>query len=262
MLAFPQFGDKAVIQYPYRWRQVFRTRMAENDWSGLPRQSDSGYEERRFSCVLRGLSDGERVSIQNLFVSTGGGHRTFTFLSPHENLLADSEGFGAGSWMKDAGLVLTGGFADPLGGAAATRVSNPTGTARQFRQVIEAPGEYRYCASFWARAASAVNVTFRGGAVTVPSERVLRFEPAWRRFVVTVQSSEMGAQSCFGLVLPAVTEVETFGWQVEASGAETEYKKTVGPGGVIANCRFADDRLEWASEFPGQHTVRINLAAM
>ncbi|MBL8213041.1 MAG: hypothetical protein JNK87_20160 [Bryobacterales bacterium] len=261
MLAFPQFGDKAVIQYPYRWRQKFRTRLADNDWGSLPRQTDGGFEERRFSCVLRGLSDGERVSIQNLFVATAGGYRAFTFLSPHENLLADSEALATGSWIKDPGLVLVSGFADPLGGLGATRVSNPAGMARRFRQVIEAPSEYRYCASFWGRSASSSNITFQGGAATAPSERVLRFDGTWRRFVVTVQSSEVVGQTAFGLVLPAVTEVEVFGWQVEASGAATEYKKTVGPGGVIANCRFADDRLEWTSEFPGQHTVRINLAA-
>lgn len=262
MLAFPQFGDKAVIQYPYRWRQIFRTRLADNDWGSLPRQTDAGSDERRFSCVLRGLSDGERVSIQNLFVATAGGYRAFTFLSPHENLLADSESLASGSWIKDAGLVLASGFADPLGGLAATRVSNPSGTTRRFRQVIDAPSEYRYCASFWGRAAVPSNITFQGGAATAPNERVLRFDATWRRFVVAVQTSEEGTQAGFGLVLPAVTEVEVFGWQVEASGAATDYKKTVGPGGVIANCRFADDRLEWTSEFPGQHTVRINLAAV
>jgi hypothetical protein len=262
MLAFPQLSERAMIQYPYRWRQTFRTRLPENGWGPLSRQSDTGFEERRWTCVMRGLSDAERTAIENLFVAAGGSYRPFTFLSPHENLLADSDSLQSGAWIKDAGLVLATGFGDPLGGTAATRVSNPTAVPKELRQIVSAPSEYRYCASFYGRSTSGGDVVFRGGAIGSPNVKQVRLSTAWLRYIVPVQSMAQEEETTFGLLIPAVTEIEVFGWQVEPSSSATEYKRTVGTGGIINNCRFADDRLEWSTEFAGQHTVKINLAAM
>lgn len=261
MLVFPQLSDRAVIQYPHRWTHRFRTISADAAWAPLPRYADEGGAERRWRFLLRGLSDSERNAVQELFEAAGGRRERFTFLDPNDNLLAGSEALAGGFWIVDAGLVLTPGQLDPLGGNGAFRIANPTSSPLRIRQVVAAPGYFRFSASVFCR--SLVGSTFgvEAGAASTPNATTWGMTENWQRFRMGAQGTTAEESVGFAIVTPALTEIEVYGCQLEACASATSYKKTQGVGGVLANCRFGDDVLEWTTRSVNSHDVLISLIA-
>lgn len=260
MLTFPQLRDSAVIQLPFTWRQRTRIVAQETPGGAVYRWPDTGYARREWQCLLRGLTDSERVAVQQLFDSVKGRYGKFTYLDPFGNLLAQSDNYAAAVWLKDAGLVLTSGLPDAFGTLQATRVSNPTGTARSMRQGVPAPAAFGFTLSVWIRAqTSAVASLELGGSVDLLRKDIL-CGPAWERVSMTGTSSSQEEQTLAGVSLPSGSEVEVCGWQLEPTLQAGTYQRTTAATGVFSNCRFLQDELRWTSEGPNNHSVKIMIA--
>jgi hypothetical protein len=253
MAYFPQ-----IAQFPGTRRVRRRTAGSETMDGSVVKYTDSGAGEIEWELSFAGLTDQELGAIRGLFEACEGRLRTFTFVDPFANLLESSEELGAAVWVKDAGLVLAAGIADPLGGTGATRVTNQSTQARAIRQEVPAPASFRYAVSAYARCEADARITLfaEAGATVVSKEFAIG--PGWRRIVHSAQPGGTEEEVQFGAIVPGGAAVEVFGLQVEAQAGASAYKRS-GPGGVYVNARFAEDVLTVNTDGPGLNSARVRI---
>jgi len=259
MLCFPQLVTGAGGQFPIKRRAVRRTLVNTCLDGTTVKLADGGASSVEWELGVTGLTAEEWGALASLFAAVEGRRGGFTFLDPADNLLVWSEDLSQAAWVKDAGLELTPGIADPLGTTRATRIANMSATTLTLQQTLAAPGGYQYCLSMWARSAAAGDQwLFRSsGAGLVRKE--FRTLSAWSRLVYSAKVQDASETVSFGLEVGAGRTVEVFGLQVEAQPAASMYKKTASRGGVYAETFFQDDVLTLTSEGVGEHsgTVRV-----
>ncbi len=224
--------------------------------------ADVAANEVEWELTLRQMTDGEWQAVAELFQSVKGSAGTFTFLDPFGNLLAWSEDFAAAAWSKTDGLVVATGAQDPLGSLRATRLRNDRCEDASIWQKVEAPGSFRYCVSLYARSESPGEVSLYIQAGSVVHRRTFTIQGAWRRLRYSWASAESGDSVQFGLQVGGGALVDIFGFQAEAQGGPSGYKRTGARTGVYTNASFVDDRLHMTSEGPGAYscTVRVRAA--
>jgi hypothetical protein len=110
MLVFPQLVTGAAALYPLTKRLVRRTAVNDlSDGSKVmledPDAATSDWELR-----AKGLTETEAAAIEALFDAAAGRWKTFTFLDPAGNLLANSEEFDAPTWSNGPLVQLTPGI--------------------------------------------------------------------------------------------------------------------------------------------------------
>src|SRR3954471_18391717 len=110
MLIFPQLASSTVIS---RVRRRTVVNSLANGNTIVFGDQDAGQSE--WDLGLAGLTRAEWESVEALFLEVGGRWKGFTFLDPTGNLLAESEHFSQGVWLKGPLLEFTPGVADPLG---------------------------------------------------------------------------------------------------------------------------------------------------
>jgi len=134
MLAFPQLATGTCAQYPLRTNTEFRTVFNQYNSTVTYKHVDIGYRFSTWELHLRQLTNAERATVQTFFDSVEGRLKWFTFLDPTDNLVARSQDFGAAIWVKDAGMIISGGQSDPLGSTSATLILNSGVVARRMTQ--------------------------------------------------------------------------------------------------------------------------------
>ncbi|MBM3745341.1 MAG: hypothetical protein FJW34_06050 [Acidobacteria bacterium] len=261
MLYFPQLANGAGGQFPIKRRAVRRTLVNTCVDGTTVKLADAGASSVEWELGLTGLTVEEWGRLAALLAAVEGRRAGFTFLDPTDNLLVWSEDLSQAAWVKEAGVELTPGMADPLGTARATRIANTGGTTLTLQQTLAAPGGYQYCFSLWARSAAAGDLwLFRSsGAGTVRKEfRTLR---AWSRLVHSSKIQDASETVSFGLEVNAGQTAEVFGLQVEAQPGASMYKKTASRGGVYAEAFFQDDVLTLTSEGAGENSGIVRVRA-
>lgn len=243
MLYFPQLVSGATGQFPGTKRVLRRTVVNEAVDGSTVKLADPTASAREWRLALAGLTDAEWNAIETLFEAVEGRLGCFTFLDPFDNLLSWSEDASAAAWIKEAGLAVTGGIADPLGGTGAAQIANQGASAASIRQSVSGPGWYRYCLSVWARSAAPASITLFQSIQSKSASQEFAIGPAWVRleYSASLAGSEEAVE--FGATIAAGGVVELFGFQAEAQMGASKYKKTTGRSGVHANASFLDDTL-------------------
>lgn len=258
---FPQLTTGATSQFPCTKRVIQRTVVNEQADGSTVKLFDPGACRVEWEIELVGLANAEWEAIRTLFQGAEGRLGTFVFLDPFGNLLRWSEDLSAAAWVKNAGLELTGGIADPFGGTGATQVHSGAGVEGGLRQTVAAPAWYRYCLSVYARSdtAGAMGLTLATASETV--QDIVAVGPAWRRLEMTAQTAWQEEAVTFGVAIAAGHTVELFGLQAEPQVGASRYKKTAARNGVYANAAFLDDVLGMSSDLPGAFSCPIRIGA-
>ena len=242
MLFFPQLSTGASTLYPSIKRRFARTvanRLADGSRYAF---ADPDGAQTHWELRARGLTGDEWAAIVALFRSTQGMLKTFTLLDPTENLLAASEDFSSSVWFKNPGIQLLSGVLDPLGSTRATAIANAGAILSSIGQVINAPGDYRYCFSVWLRNTAAVDVAISIASGVAQVRRTVSLTSVWQRVFISGSPAAATTQIGFALELRPGDSIEVFGPQAEAQLAPSVYRRTGAVSGLRL-VRFNSDRL-------------------
>lgn len=255
---FPQLASGAITQYPSSSTLFRRTVVNEAADGRQIRWPDLMGTEVHWECALTEISDGEWSALRDLFKLVEGRLKTFTFFSPYENLLAWSEEFTRGIWVKEALLTLTEAVDDPFGGTAAYRAVNTAAVGRRISQTVQVPATYQTCFSVWIRGGSVV-LTRSAGSVT--ESRGFTATGNWKRVSFEGVHSAAAESTTFGVQIAAGGSCDLFGAQLDLQPAAADYVRSAGRSGVYVNARFDDDRLNSVALGPGRKQIKIRVTA-
>jgi hypothetical protein len=250
MLVFPQLSTGTVALYPLQRRRLRRTVTNQLAGGQAVRYSDPDFSTSSWELEITGANLTEWTAIEQLFMSTAGRAKTFTFLEPAGNLLLQSEALAAPEWNPSALISLMDGIEDPFGGISAARVLNAAPTSGDLSQPIAVPGNFQYAFSVWARAGSTSSVGLFASTDGGEVERSFTLTSEWKRVVLPVTLGLATESVTFGARLVAGDSVELFGMQVDAQPGPGGYQKTDAKGGVHSNARFDDDVLKVSAQGP------------
>ncbi len=254
MLVYPQLGTGALAQFPVQKKRRLRTVVnAAADGSSIKLADPNGeYEE--WNLTYAQLSDSEISTLEQFFASAEGTLNGFTFLDPTSNLLAWSDRLDNAVWVPGPALTVTGGVADPSGGANAWHASNAGGGAQSIVQTIQAPSGYLYCFSAYVRSTSPSNMTMLLGSQTANGSVATN----WTRIAASAVGDPQGTSISFGLEFPAGAAMDVYGMQVEPQASPSVYKAST-TGGVYVNARLRDDVLTTTATGVNQHSCTVNI---
>lgn len=261
MLLFPQLTSGSIAQLPIG--KLLRRRRIINELASgsliiLPDLSVSVIE---WNLQYVGLSESEWMALYQLFQASEGQLNAFLMLDPLGNLLAWSEDFTRDIWHKDGLLRLTAQVTDPAGTARATRIEN-IGTATQsLSQTLDAPSWYRYCFSFYARAATAGSLRMVISNTQDTAGETMVVTPAWRRYSGSSELAGSDTAITFSLMLMPEASVEMFGLQVEPQRQPSSYKVAGVQSGVYPQTRFLQDLLTASADSLGEYSTRLLLVS-
>jgi hypothetical protein len=260
MLFFPSLHSSAVVQLPSGYETSVRVAEVRTISNKSYWYLDTAQREKIWHLQYRSLTDEERATLSDFYRSTGGCLRTFTFLSPFENLLSHSS-LTSVDWSTDAQLSIQAGEADPSGSTSAVRVSNPSLIAGRLRRNLEAPGWWRYTSSIYVRSqqAAALRLNAISGSGSASVRCISGAE--WARSSFTFASLSPSSVLETEIEIQPLTEVYLYGPQLEVSAVATIYKPTEDRGGIYSNCRFLHDTLRWQTEAPNCHSTTVDIMA-
>ena len=248
-------------QFPGSRRVLRRTLVNEAVDGSTVKLADPMASAQEWRLALTGLTDAEWNAIETLFEAVEGRLGWFTFLDPFDNLLSWSEDPTAAAWIKGAGLAVTVGVADPLGGTGAARITNQGASAESIQQAVSGPGSYQYCLSVYARSAAATSITLFQSTQTKPASKGFAIGPVWKRLEYGANLAATEESVNFGVTIEAGDAVELFGFQAEAQTGASQYKKTAGRSGVHANASFLDDTLTRTADGVGSSSCTVRIRA-
>jgi hypothetical protein len=226
--------------------------MADGSTIKLP---DIGESCLEWDLEFAALTDAEASSLEQFFKDCEGSLETFSFLDPLGNLLAWSEKLDEPIWEQDALISISGGVADPWGGDRAFGLSNTTPVNRGIQQVVNTPGWFEYCFTFWARSSSpqAIDIIIGGSVKT-------RFiGTRWERVSSTANPGTEDESVIFRVDIHPGDSVELFAMQAEAQPAASHYKRTGPAGGIFPSARFRDSVLRMSDEGINHHSCRVSI---
>lgn len=258
MLVFPQLTSGAVAQLPFLRDSYYRTNLNRLPDGSEVRSSDEEASSRVWRLELKDLSDSEAATIESLFEAAEGRLQSFTFLDPADNLLAWSEDFARSCWLRGATIQGQSEVADPLGGTSATRLTNAGQSAQELSQRLQVPGEFQYCFSIFARAASpcVVTLSMSAGLARLVTAHVV--DSTWERITIAGVAGP-GEGVTYALEVEPGSAVEIFGAQVDAQPAASPYRKTRSRGGVYPNTRFAEDSVIRQAQAPNRNGTVVRM---
>ena len=261
MAHFPQLISGASAQYPLRKTRVTRSVVNALGDGSMVRWQDPGHRHLRWELEMRGLTVREWGAIQSLFEASEGRLRRFTFCDPSDNLLAASEDFSATVWQPGPLLLIEGNVADPFAGQRAFRITNGGQTRAALAQPVNAPGDFQYCFSVFARALPAGQIYLRRATAGGSQAESLALTSAWRRVQSSGNLNTAESPIEFGVELDPGASCELFGAQVDAQPAPSAYRKTGSRGGVHPTARFEDDELSVVAEGSDNYSITVRIVA-
>jgi hypothetical protein len=259
MLVFPQLSTGASALYPLlktsRQRSVVNTLGdGRTDVYADPAAANLAWE-----LDAKGLTSAEWGAIEALFEAASGMWKSFTFLDPVGNLIAESENFGGSAWTNGALLDLTAGATDPFGTTRATAVTNAGEATQAVAQTLAIPGNFQYCLSVWAKTGNGTNVTL--SVSTAGGSATKTFAPGtqWARYSMAASLGQGTDSVTFGAQIAAGGAIDIFGMQAEAQLGSSDYKLTGTRGGVYANARFGADQITVTAQGPDVYDAVIKI---
>ena len=258
---FPQMWSGCIAQYPLRKELRTRTAQTELADGSAVKWPDSQAGEVHWSFLARQLDAGEKSAIENLFRTSEGSLKTFTFLDPLANLLRWSEELSETVWHRDALVSLAAGVSDPVGGTGATSVVNAGQAEQELGQTIALPAWFGYCFSFQARSASGTRLRVQRRSGTTIQEASLAVAGEWARCQSAGSIGTLDESMTFSIILAPNSQVDIYGLQVEAGPGASSYMKTSDRSGTYPETRFEHDYLDCVASGPGEFDIRIELAS-
>ena len=259
MLFYPQLQTGNIAQFPLK--KLLRVRTVENQLMDGSRIVQRGLQPMVSEWELRynGISEAERIAIEQFHSQAEGRLHPFTFLDPMSNLLAWSEDLSKTVWTRGAGLAVIGAVASPDGGLRASRLTNTAVIAQDIKQTVSASGGFTYCLSVKARATQpATFVLFiADGASRITKEVVAATQ--WETHWVSGSFQSTAETLEFGIETHAGQSIEIFGMQVAPQPGPGDYVRTGSAGGVHDGVRFLDDRLSFTTSGPDDTAMTIRL---
>ena len=255
MPTFPQLLTGASAQFPIRKRNLTRTVRNQTMDGREIKLADPAAASLEWQLAFRELADAEILALQQFFLAMEGPLNAFTFLDPVDNLLQSSNSFDQSAWQKDPMLQLTSGASGPFGGTSAWHAANTAGPGQRLQQTLNAPANYYYALSVWARSDQPGSVTLHRG----DQSAVCPVSTQWNRIVLAADSQSSAATVAFGIELTGSTSVDLYGAQAEAQIGASGYKATTSLGGVWPNTRFRDAALGLTTVGPNRHGSVIYL---
>ena len=255
MIYFPQLSSGATGQFPITRQRMARTVVNQSCESYNIKLADPGAAITEWHLSFSELSDQELAALEALFQAAEGQLTPFTFLDPTGNLLAWSEAQNQAAWQADPLLTVTGNIADPLGGASAFQIGNPSAATLMLQQTIDAPASMDYCFSVYARSDQSTRVWLVRGSETTAAA----ISTEWTRVMSAGQLQSEAESISFGIALDPGSTVDVFGMQAEAQIAASLYKQTFETGGVYTNARFQSDALTITTVGPNRHSCELDI---
>jgi hypothetical protein len=260
-LYFPQLAIGSVAQYPVT--RLWSKPAAINVLPGgsmvvLDRVTPA---RMLWKLSYAGLSEQEWGALQSLFIAAQGRLGNFTFVDPTDNLLSWSEDFTAAAWTTDPLLQIVPAMPDPLGGTAASQLTNSAQAAQQLTQSLAGPGWNQYCFSCYLRADSSSTVNLVRGTATLTTRQAVAVGSNWARFATSGSLGGRDDGVHFGLELAAGNRVFVFGPQVEAQPSAGPYKSKSQRSGVYPKTRFEQDTLTQTASAAGQYSTTIQVTS-
>ena len=259
MRFYPQLQTGNVAQFPLK--KLLRLRTVENQLMDGSRIVQRGLQPLVSEWELRynGMSDGERIAIEEFHSQAEGRLHPFTFLDPMSNLLAWSEDLSKTVWIRGTGLGVIGGVASPGGSLRAAQLTNTTVIAQDIKQTVSASGSFTYCLSVRARATQpATFVLFIADGPSRIAKEVVA-DTQWQTYWVSGSFQSTAETLEFGIETHAGQSIEIFGMQVAPQPGPGDYVRTGSAGGVHDGVRFLDDRLSFTTSGPDDTAMTIRL---
>ncbi len=259
MTYFPQLSTGNISQYPIQKRQQVRVIINKLADGSTTKQLDVSPMISSWELQYESLSDEERTRIEEFFIACQGRLKTFTLLDPTLNLIKHSEDFGNTVWTMDPGLNVASGIESPNGTATGARFTTSAALSRRIRQVIEAPGTFNYCFSFYAKAevTASINVHRQAGSFTKIDD--VRLNSIWTRYWYSGSLQQAVPTISVGIEIPIGGQVDLYGMQVIAQPGPGVYQKSNALNGVYEKVRFAEDRLVFTSNGLNDNSIKIRL---
>ncbi|MBC7925553.1 MAG: hypothetical protein H7039_07840 [Bryobacteraceae bacterium] len=254
-LTFPQLSTGSSGQFPIRKSIEHRTIVNRLADGSLIRLADPDSTRTFWELQYSGLSDVERDRLDAFFNLTGGRLRSFLFLDPCGNLLANSEDLTTSAWALDGGLTTSASD-------STSTIINGAQAAQSFRQTVPVRGDYEYCGSALLRATAPgkVVLSLSNGNGSISSSTDVT-TTGWT--VAACLGSIAGDETeiTFGVAVPAGLSLLVRGLQLEAQPGRSGYRRTTGNPGYHPQARFDQDELVFRADGIGNHSTTIRLTA-
>jgi hypothetical protein len=260
MLYFPQLSSGATGQYPIQKRRIARTIINQVPDGHTVKFADAGAEQIEWQLTFQDLTDSEIADLEQFFTACEGQLNGFTFLDPVDNLLAWSESLSQTAWEGSTLLQLTAGIDDPIGGASATRMVNPTGSDLSVQQSVSAPGGLAYCFSTYVRSQNNVPISLFRQTVDASDSLSYATEAAWNRISHSGSLSTAAVSIAFGITVPAGQSVDVYGFQLEPQPAASPYKSSYSANGVYSNAHFSQDAFAVTTTGPNRNQCNLTIS--
>ena len=197
--------------------------------------TDPDAARMRWKLQFRGLTKAEWLTLDHFVADHHGGVDGFTFLDPFTNLIASSEEFTSTIWVRDPLLGIAAGQVDPWGTLRASRITNSGQAVQQMKQRVNAPSNYTYSLSLWARSDSAAAV-----GVSVGEGEAGRYSlsQSWQRIEAPVRPTGNYDYVDVALSVDSGVQADICGIQLEAQPASGPYCRTSAQAGVYLGARF------------------------
>ncbi len=239
MLVYPQLMSGALTQFPTQKRITARTVIVTSGDGRSWKLADAAGGTTEWRLAYSDLSDIEATTLQDFFEAAEGTLQSFTLVDPLGNLLAWSDDLRHDEWSKSPLLLLNSEVPDPEGGTEAWQVNNPGAAPQSLSQPLSVPPDYLYCFSAYIRSEVFAEVSMILGS----QKQVRESGPAWRRIWFSSNPNTGELPVTIGLEIPAATQVDLFGLQVEPQLSPSAYKAATA-GGVYEGARLGSDSLE------------------
>ena len=259
MTSFPQLTTGNISQYPLEYKHSIRTianRLADgNSITQLDIQPVITRWQLRYDC----LSDQERSGLEAFFISHEGRLRPFTFLDPAGNLIKWSEDYSKSAWDKGPGINLTAGIEGSEGINSATGITNTSAISQAIKQVIQAPGNFHYCFSFFAKSLAGQTIRTIRQCGSFTKLDTIELTTNWKRYAVSGNLQVNVPVISFGIQIEPGGQAGVFGMQVEAQVAPGSYRANQDRSAIHETTHFADDHLSFVQSGPNNNTLTIRL---
>lgn len=256
---FPQLSTGALAQLPLDRSVIRRTAVNELADGSVVKVDDPDSGAVYWKLAYKGLTDAERIAIEELFVAVEGQLGTFLFVDPAGNMLRWSEDLSQTVWQKDGQLQVASGISDPLAGDSATRLTNAGQVYQGLEQTADAPSSYQYCFSVVAQAAApcSIRISLADESSTVTTEH--QIGSRWATYACSALIEGVGDIVTARLEVAAGAAVDVYGLQLDAQPSPSRYRRTQATGGVYKNTRFIHDTLKFVANGIDDHSTTIRL---
>lgn len=258
---FPQLNSGALTQFPLRIEESVRTIVNETADGIRVRYADVGAATMTWEISSAALSDAEWWAIESLFNECEGRRRSFLFLDPWSNLLAESESFTASSWTRGPGIGLSEGVTSPTNQLRATQATNTAAGLQSLSQSVPVPAWFQYTFSVYARSSEPTALRLIVSTDGAAAERLFSLSSDWQRLSLFSSMNSANTSIDVALQLPAGAAVDLFGAQLEPQPAPSPYQRTAERTGRYPEARFATDTLNQVTTRPSEHSTVFRIVS-